>query len=60
VLEEALEPFEPRPHWGKVFTVAPETVRRRYEKMSNFRDLIVEHDMAGKFRNDYIERMIFG
>jgi xylitol oxidase len=60
VLEEALEPFEPRPHWGKVFTMAPETVRRRYEKMSNFRDLIVEHDMAGKFRNDYIERMIFG
>jgi hypothetical protein len=40
--------------------MAPEIVRHRYEKMSNFRDLIVEHDMAGKFRNDYIERMIFG
>jgi xylitol oxidase len=60
VLEEALEPFAPRPHWGKVFTMAPEAVRHRYEKMSNFRDLIVEHDMAGKFRNEYIERMIFG
>jgi xylitol oxidase len=60
VLEEALEPFAPRPHWGKVFTMAPEVVRHRYEKMSNFRDLIVEHDMAGKFRNEYIERMIFG
>jgi xylitol oxidase len=60
VLEEALQPFAPRPHWGKVFTMAPERVRHRYEKMSNFRDLIVEHDMAGKFRNDYIERMIFG
>lgn len=60
VLEEALAPFEPRPHWGKVFTMDPATVRHRYEKMSNFRDLIVEHDMAGKFRNDYVERMIFG
>jgi len=60
VLEEALAPFDPRPHWGKVFTMAPEVVRHRYEKMSNFRDLIVEHDMAGKFRNEYVERMIFG
>ncbi|MBN8996451.1 MAG: FAD-binding protein [Rhizobiales bacterium] len=60
VLEEAIAPFDPRPHWGKVFTMAPDIVRHRYEKMSNFRDLIVEHDMAGRFRNEYIERMIFG
>ena len=26
-VEAALEPFEPRPHWAKLFTMAPEVVR---------------------------------
>src|SRR5581483_4554973 len=29
-LEEALAPFHPRPHWGKMFTMAAETVLPRY------------------------------
>ena len=36
-IEAALEPFEPRPHWAKLFTMAPDVVRSRYERMDRFR-----------------------
>ena len=59
-LEEALAPFHPRPHWGKMFTMSPETVRARYEKLSSFLDLLNAHDSDGKFRNAFLERNLFG
>ena len=31
-VEAVLEPFDPRPHWGKLFTMDPELVRSRYER----------------------------
>jgi alditol oxidase len=59
-IEDALAPFEPRPHWGKLFTIPPEVVRSRYEKLPAFVDLLHRHDPAGKFRNTFLERYIFG
>jgi xylitol oxidase len=47
------------PHWGKLFTMAPEVVRSRYAKLGAARDLVQEHDPAGKFRNAFVDRMIF-
>lgn len=58
-LEEALAPLQPRPHWGKLFTMSPAAVRARYEKLDAFRDLLVAHDPEGKFRNAFLERYIF-
>jgi alditol oxidase len=55
-VEAALEPFAPRPHWGKVFEMAPATVRARYERLPDFERLMGEYDPAGKFRNELLDR----
>ena len=60
IIEEALAPFEPRPHWGKLFTMPPETVRSSYEKLPQFAALVERHDPTGKFRNAFLSRYIFG
>ncbi len=59
LIEHELAPFEPRPHWGKIFTMPPEAVQARYPKLSDFRALVHEFDPAGKFRNAFIERYLF-
>ncbi|BBC92866.1 FAD-binding protein [Streptomyces rochei] len=46
-LEEALEPFEPRPHWGKVFGMPAAVVRGRYERLDDFRALVRDLDPTG-------------
>ena len=40
LIERALEPFHPRPHWGKIFTMSPSTIQSRYEKLDDFRSLL--------------------
>jgi xylitol oxidase len=57
-LEDVLAPFEPRPHWGKVFAARAADLAPRYEKVDDFRRLMQKYDPQGKFRNDYIERFI--
>jgi xylitol oxidase len=56
--EKQLAPFNPRPHWGKIFTTQPETLRSRYERLPDFRDLMHHYDPLGKFRNAFIERYL--
>ena len=57
-VEQALAPFAPRPHWGKIFTVAPADLRARYERLPAFLDLIRRFDPSGKFRNAYTDRFL--
>lgn len=59
-IEAALAAFEPRPHWGKLFTMAPDVVRSRYERMDAFAALARTHDPTGKFRNAFTDRYVFG
>lgn len=59
VVEEALLPFEVRPHWGKLFTLSPAQVQAGYPKIEEFRNLLVSTDPDGKFRNDYLDRYVF-
>ena len=59
-IEAALAPFEPRPHWGKLFTMSPEAVRSSYERLPQFIALLERHDASGKFRNAFLDRYIFG
>jgi alditol oxidase len=54
--ERQLAPFGPRPHWGKIFTTTPETLRDRYERLPDFLRLMDNYDPAGKFRNTYTAR----
>ncbi|SEF15136.1 D-arabinono-1,4-lactone oxidase [Jiangella alba] len=57
-IERALAPYEPRPHWGKLFTVAPEQVRERYPRLADFRRLRGEHDPDGCFGNAFTGRYL--
>ncbi|AFK04293.1 FAD linked oxidase domain protein [Emticicia oligotrophica DSM 17448] len=58
-IEEALAPFNPRPHWGKIFTLKPAVLQGRIEKLSEFKDLMTKHDPEGKFRNEFIDKNLF-
>ncbi|MFE9171327.1 D-arabinono-1,4-lactone oxidase [Streptomyces kebangsaanensis] len=57
-LEEALEPFAPRPHWGKVFTAPTATLRGRYPKLDDFRTLARDLDPTGKFTNAFLAGLL--
>jgi xylitol oxidase len=58
VIEKELAPFEPRPHWGKLFTMAPAELRSRYERLAEFRQLAAKYDPREKFRNDFLDTML--
>jgi len=48
-----------RPHWGKLFSVSPDLLAKRYVKMEEFITLAIEMDPKGKFRNDFLNLNIF-
>jgi xylitol oxidase len=54
-------PFAPRPHWGKLFTLGAADIAGLYgpEAIRAFRALAAEHDPSGKFRNDWIDALLF-
>ena len=56
LMERQLAPFAPRPHWGKVFTTPPETLRSAYGRLPDFLALADRLDPTAKFRNPYIDR----
>jgi xylitol oxidase len=59
VIERELEPFYPRPHWGKMFTMAPARLQSLYEKLPDFQKLIQEYDPQGKFRNGFLDMYVY-
>jgi xylitol oxidase len=59
VIEKELSPYQPRPHWGKLFTLSPTALRSRYEKLEDFIQLATKYDPNGKFRNDFLNTNIF-
>jgi alditol oxidase len=58
IIERALEPFAPRPHWGKLSTMHPEAVRSSYERLPAFGALLERHDPHGTFRNAFLDRYV--
>lgn len=57
-VEERLEPFAARPHWGKLFTTPPEVIRQLYPRLPDFTQLALEYDPDGKFRNGFVTRYL--
>jgi len=53
VVEEALGPFEPRPHWGKLFAAEPHPTRG-----ADFRHLAARLDPQRCFANDFVSRHV--
>ncbi len=60
VIEKELTPFNVRPHWGKLFTLSPQVLASRYEKLPDFKQLVSQYDPKGKFRNDFLNTTIYG
>jgi alditol oxidase len=59
LIEAKLAPFEPRPHWAKLFTLSPATLQSRYAKLAAFKELLQQHDPDGKFRNAFLESNLY-
>jgi xylitol oxidase len=66
LIEEQLAPFGGKPHWGKLFTLSHFArdgrpgIKDLYEKLPAFQQLLLQYDPNGKFRNDYLDKIIFG
>ena len=56
VLEEALEPFSARPHWGKCFTMPPAVLREVYPRLADFAELRTRVDPSATFTNAFLDR----
>ena len=59
-IEAALEPFDARPHWGKLFSAEAETIAPLYERLPDFRSLVERYDPRGAFRNRWLEQRVLG
>jgi xylitol oxidase len=57
LMEDALEPFAPRPHWGKLSTLSGQVLRSRFPKLPAFGQLMDEWDPTEKFRNPYLDAL---
>lgn len=57
-VEEALDAFAPRPHWGKVYRVPAEVVRSRYPRLGEFRELARTLDPQGTFANAFVREAL--
>lgn len=54
-VERALAPFDPRPHWGKVFSMP---VGGSLPHLGDFRALVEQVDPGGKFSGPYLRRVL--
>lgn len=59
LIESQLKPFEPRPHWGKLFTLTAPQIEPRYMQLSQFKDLAAQYDPKGKFRNRFVDASLY-
>ena len=56
IVEEALAPFEARPHWGKLFHSVD---RSLYPRLGDFVELAERLDPEHKFGNEWLDRHVF-
>jgi xylitol oxidase len=52
-VEHQLAPFDPRPHWGKVYAITAEALRAKYDRMADFARLT-----DAKFTNTYLRSVL--
>jgi xylitol oxidase len=59
-IEDALSPFEARPHWGKVFHADAAAIAPLYKRHSDFVRLLERLDPRRAFRNSWLKARILG
>ena len=57
-VEQALAPYDARPHWGKVFGTDPHVVRSLYPRLPDFADLRSRLDPNGVFANAFVDAYV--
>ncbi|MDO9380849.1 MAG: D-arabinono-1,4-lactone oxidase [Nocardioidaceae bacterium] len=55
-VEQAIAPYSPRPHWGKVFAADPAEVGALYPRLDDLVALVRRTDPDGVFVNDFTRR----
>ncbi|GHO53609.1 FAD-binding protein [Ktedonobacter robiniae] len=60
LIEDALIPFEARPHWGKVFHADAAVIAPLYPRHSDFARLVERLDPRGAFRNAWLKAHVLG
>lgn len=60
MVEKQLAPFDPVPHWAKLFTMSPQLLQSKYEKLGDFKQLVAQYDPKGKFRNGFLATNLYG
>ncbi|KAF8637154.1 hypothetical protein AX17_003058 [Amanita inopinata Kibby_2008] len=58
--EAIVSRYQGRPHWAKAHRLQPHDLRRLYTRFDDFLQVIEEFDPCGIFRNEYIQRHLFG
>lgn len=58
-IEGQLRPFQPRPHWGKLFTLPAAWLEPCYPRLPMFRALAEQYDPQGKFRNAFVQSNVY-
>jgi alditol oxidase len=59
-IENALTPYEARPHWGKVFHANAAAIAPLYKRHSDFVRLVERLDPRGAFRNAWLKARVLG
>lgn len=59
-IEEALAPFAPTVHWGKLFAMGRAELGERLPRLDDFLELAASMDPTGRFRNPFIDRLVAG
>lgn len=57
-VEDAAAPFAPRPHWGKITTLAPAAIVGAVPRWADFAALRARLDPDGRFLNAYARRLL--
>ncbi len=57
-VEEIMDEYSGRPHWGKRHSKTAATLAERYPRWEEFQRVRARLDPAGRFRNDYTDRVL--
>jgi alditol oxidase len=57
LVEEALAPFDARPHWGKLHLFDAQDMARVHPRLADARAVFERLDPAGRFTNPHLERV---
>lgn len=57
-VEQIMNDYDGRPHWGKLHFQTHEVLRTRYPHWDRFAEVRARLDPTGTFRNDYLDRVL--